>query len=126
MTYLGGANPDRPFYNELTPIKRGLENSVGWIGTISQLGAFLAGVLAVLMARTVEIEPPAVVSLTVWRAGAPIMKLNGKSRLTTLCLRRHTYERCFRKTPSLFFDRVNMNCTMVLESGNPEIERERE
>ena len=80
----------------------------------------------VFMARTVEIEPPAVVSLTVWRAGAPIMKLNGKSRLTTLCLRRHTYERCFRKTPSLFLDRVNMNCTMVLESGNPEIERERE
>ena len=43
------------------------------------LGAFLAGVLAALMARSVEIEPPILVLSTVWRAGAPIMKLNGKS-----------------------------------------------
>ena len=41
----------------------------------------LAGVLAVLMARRVEIEPPIVVLLTVEREGAPIMKLNGKSRI---------------------------------------------
>lgn len=29
----------------------------------------------------VEIEPPIVVLLTMWRTGAPIMKLNGKSRI---------------------------------------------
>jgi hypothetical protein len=38
-------------------------------------------VLAVLMARRVEIEPFIVVLLTVWRAGAPTTKLNGKSRV---------------------------------------------
>ena len=35
-----------------------------------------------LTARHVEIEPPIVVLLTMWRAGVPITKLNGKSRQT--------------------------------------------
>jgi hypothetical protein len=48
------------------------------------LGAFLARVLAGLMAKRVEIEPPIVVLLTMWCAGAPIMKLNGKSRVIEL------------------------------------------
>ena len=52
-----------------------------WIlGELACLGAVLARVLAGLMARRVEIEPPIVVLLTVWRAGAAIMKLNGQSR----------------------------------------------
>ena len=34
-----------------------------------------------LTARRVEIEPPIVVLLTMWRAGVPIMMLNGKSQL---------------------------------------------
>jgi hypothetical protein len=33
-----------------------------------------------LMARGIEIEALFVISSTMWRAGAPIMKLNGKSR----------------------------------------------
>jgi len=37
--------------------------------------------LAELMARCVEIEPLIAVLLTVWCAGAPIVKVNGKSRL---------------------------------------------
>jgi len=41
--------------------------------------AFLARVWVVLMVRRVEIEVPTVVLLTVWRAGVPIMTLNGKS-----------------------------------------------
>ncbi len=48
------------------------------------LGAFLARVLAGLMAKRVEIEPPIVVLLTIWCAGAPIMKLNGKYRVIEL------------------------------------------
>ncbi len=38
------------------------------------------------MARLVEIEPPVVALLTVLRAGAPIMKLNGK------CQYNHVYQ----------------------------------
>jgi hypothetical protein len=41
----------------------------------------LAGVLALLIARLVEIEVPIVVLLNVRRAGASIMKLNGKCQL---------------------------------------------
>jgi len=41
----------------------------------------LALVLAGLMARRVGIEPRIVVLLTVRRTGAPIIKLNGKSRI---------------------------------------------
>ena len=37
--------------------------------------------LAELMARCVEIEPLIVVLLTVWCAGAPTVKANGRSRL---------------------------------------------
>ena len=45
------------------------------------LGVFLVRVLAVLMARRVEIKVPIMVLLTAWHPGVPIMKLNGKSRL---------------------------------------------
>ena len=45
------------------------------------LGTFGAGLLAVSMARSVEMAVPIGVSLTMWRAGAPIMKSNGKSRM---------------------------------------------
>lgn len=34
--------------------------------------------------KCLEIEPPIVVLLTMWRAGAPIMKLNGKSQVNEL------------------------------------------
>ena len=43
--------------------------------------AFLAGVLAALMARSVEIEAPIVVLLRLWLAGAPIMKSNEKCQM---------------------------------------------
>ena len=46
-----------------------------------RVGVFLAGVLAALKARCVEIEATIVVLLIVWRVGAPIMRLYGKSRL---------------------------------------------
>ena len=49
-------------------------------GGLPCLGFFLAGVLAVLMATCVEIAIAIVVLLTMWRAGAPTMKSNGKSR----------------------------------------------
>jgi hypothetical protein len=35
----------------------------------------------VLVSRRLQIEAPTVVRLTVWRARAPIVKLNGRSRL---------------------------------------------
>jgi hypothetical protein len=50
----------------------------------SRLRAFPAGALAVLTARSVEIAVPMVVSLTVWRAGVLVMKLNGKSRIIVI------------------------------------------
>jgi len=50
-----------------------------WIfGGLAFLGGFLAGAGAMLAAGRVEIEAPIVVLLTVWRAGAPIMKSNEK------------------------------------------------
>ena len=52
---------------------------LGLNSRLACLGTFGAGLLAGLIARRVEIEPPIVVLLTVWRAGAPIMKSNGKS-----------------------------------------------
>jgi len=52
-----------------------------WIFSgLARLVAFLARVSAGLMAGRVEIETPIVVLLTMWRAGVPIVKLNGKSR----------------------------------------------
>ena len=47
---------------------------------IRRLGDVLARVLTELMARRVEIGPLVAVLLAVWRAGAPIMEANGKSR----------------------------------------------
>ena len=55
------------------------EVSECWI--FRQLGwyeAFLAGVLTVLMARSVEIAAPMVVLSTMWRTEVPTMTLNGK------------------------------------------------
>ena len=48
--------------------------------------SLLAGVSGVLMARRIEIESPIVVLLTMWRAGAPSMNLNGTSRLNIISL----------------------------------------
>jgi len=44
------------------------------------LGAFGAGLLAVPMAKSVEMAAPIGVSLIMWHVEAPIMKSNGKSR----------------------------------------------
>ena len=52
-----------------------------------RVGAFLAGVLAALKSRCVEIEATIVVLLIVWRVGAAIMRLYGKSRLIDLLSR---------------------------------------
>jgi hypothetical protein len=48
---------------------------------IGFLGTFGAGLLAVSMTRSVEMAVLIRVSSTMWRAGAPIMKSNGKSRI---------------------------------------------
>ena len=59
------------------------ELSKCWIfGGLAFRGAFLSGVLAVLMVRSVDIAVPIVVLLTVPCAGVPFMRLNGKCRLT--------------------------------------------
>ena len=53
-----------------------------WIfGRLASLGAFLAEVGTIGVTERVEIEALIMELLTVSRAGAPIMKLNGKSRL---------------------------------------------
>ena len=48
---------------------------------VCYLGAFLAGLLAVLIARRLEVEAAILVLLIVWRVGARIMRSNGKSRI---------------------------------------------
>ena len=50
-------------------------------GGLAYVGALSAGLRAVLTAGRVEMEAPIVVLLTVSRAGVPIMRVNGKSRL---------------------------------------------
>ena len=59
--------------------RKGAEISIS--AGLACLGIFLVRVLAVLMARRVEIKVPIMVSLTVWHPGVPITKLNGKSRM---------------------------------------------
>jgi hypothetical protein len=52
-------------------------------GELACLGAFLTGVLTMLVTRRAEIEAPNVVLLTVSRVGVPIVRSYGKSRITT-------------------------------------------
>jgi hypothetical protein len=56
------------------------------------LGVVLAHVLTEGMAERVEIEPLIAVLLTVWRAGAPVMKANGKSRINGVVWRSAYYD----------------------------------
>ena len=46
------------------------------------LGAFMAGLWAVLVSERLDMETPIVVLCTLSRAGVSIMTLNGKSRFT--------------------------------------------
>ena len=63
-------------------------------GGLACLGTSLAGVWPLLMARRIEMEVPIMVLLTVWRAGVPIMTLNGKSQvmlfLIVMCALSHS------------------------------------
>ena len=54
-----------------------------WVfGEVACFGAFLKGFRSGLMAGAVEIEVPIMVLLMVWHSGVPIMKSNGKSRIS--------------------------------------------